>query len=172
MMKNITTLTAYQFFNGDPFSGRWSIGPHSPKTNSLGAIGNLLGNQTGICAYGHLRSEGDASITRGDWLAPTMASNCISYPQFLQELFDVADEMGGGLITPRVLAQHSSNRKKYSVANNPNYCKPAHDTCRWTKRTNSWQSRHHMLVLPSLLAPTCSPSSCWPTTLLKSHVVS
>ncbi|PPJ58799.1 hypothetical protein CBER1_08236 [Cercospora berteroae] len=116
--------TATSFFNGDPFSGRWSIGPHSPKTNSLGAIGNLLGNQTGICAYGHLRSEGDASITRGDWLAPEMASNCISYPTFLQELFDVADEMGGGLITPRVLAQHSSNRKKYSVANNPNYFSP------------------------------------------------
>ncbi|KAM3420807.1 hypothetical protein BST61_g4052 [Cercospora zeina] len=116
--------TATSFFNGDPISGRWSIGPHSPNTNSLGPLGDLLGNETGICAYGHLRSEGDASITRGDWLAPTMASNCISYPQFTQELFDLADEMGNGLITPRVLAKHSSNRKKYSIANNPNYFSP------------------------------------------------
>ncbi|KAI5359743.1 putative chloroperoxidase [Septoria linicola] len=116
--------TATMFFNGDPISGKWSIGPSSPKTNSLGAVGNLLGNATGICAYGHLRSEGDASITRGDWLAPSMASNCISYPVFLQELFDVADEMADGMITPRVLAKHSSNRKKYSIANNPNYYSP------------------------------------------------
>lgn len=29
-----------------------------------------LFRQTGICTHGHLRSEGDASVTRGDWLAP------------------------------------------------------------------------------------------------------
>lgn len=53
-----------------------------------------------------------------------MASNCISYPQFTQELFDLADARANGLITPRVLAEHSSNRKKYSIANNPNYFSP------------------------------------------------
>jgi hypothetical protein len=44
--------TATMFFDGDPISGRWSIGTHSEKTNSLGALGDVLGNQTGICAYG------------------------------------------------------------------------------------------------------------------------
>ena len=33
----LTTVTS--FFNGDPISGRWSIGPHSDKTNSLGVLG-------------------------------------------------------------------------------------------------------------------------------------
>lgn len=98
--------TATSFFNGDPLSGRWSIGFHSDQTSSLGGLGDLLGNETGICAYGHLRSEGDASITRGDWLAPTMNSNCASYPQFMQELLDLATEMTGGNLTPRVMAEH------------------------------------------------------------------
>jgi hypothetical protein len=39
--------TATMFFDGDPISGRWSIGYHSDKTQSLGVIGNLLGNETG-----------------------------------------------------------------------------------------------------------------------------
>jgi hypothetical protein len=119
----LTTVTS--FFNGDPLSGRWSIGPHSDKTNSLGALGNILGNETGICAYGHLRSEGDASITRGDWLAPEDNSNCRSYPKFMQELFDLADQRDpNGWITPRVLAEHADNRKKHSIATNPNYFSP------------------------------------------------
>jgi hypothetical protein len=118
--------TATSFFNGDPISGRWSIGPHSDATNILGPTGLLLGNETGICAYGHLRSEGDASITRGDWLAPEMNSNCESYPQFMQELFDLANERNPdtGFIDPPVLAEHANNRKAYSIANNPNYYSP------------------------------------------------
>jgi hypothetical protein len=118
----LTTVTS--FFNGDPVSGRWSIGPHSDKTNSLGVLGELLGNETGICAYGHLRSEGDASITRGDWLAPDHNSNCRSYPEFMQQLFDLSDQRADGLITPRVLAEHADNRKKHSIATNPNYFSP------------------------------------------------
>lgn len=118
--------TATRFFDGDPVSGKWSIGTHSDATQSLGVVGDLLGNETGICAYGHLKTEGDASITRGDWLAPTMNSNCESYPTFAQELLDLATEMTGGNITPQVLAQHSANRKAYSVANNPNYFSPAY----------------------------------------------
>lgn len=114
------------FFDGDPLSGRWSIGYHSDKTQSLGALGDALGNETGICAYGHLKTEGDASITRGDWLAPTQNSNCASYPEFAQELLDLAKSMTGGNITPQVLAQHSSNRKAHSVATNPNYFSPAY----------------------------------------------
>lgn len=117
---------ATQFFDGDPVTGRWSIGYHSDATQSLGAVGTALGNETGICAYGHLKTEGDASITRGDWLAPTMNSNCASYPVFAQELLDLAKSMTGGNITPRVLAQHSSNRKQHSVATNPNYFSPAY----------------------------------------------
>jgi hypothetical protein len=119
--------TATSFFNGDPISGRWSIGPHSDKTSALPpVIGDLLGNETGICAYGHLRSEGDASITRGDWLAPEMNSNCRSYPEYMQELFDLANKRTGGNITPRVLAEHSNNRKKHSIATNPFYFSPAY----------------------------------------------
>lgn len=118
--------TATMFFDGDPVSGRWSIGYHSDKTQSLGALGNLLGNETGICAYGHSKTEGDASITRGDWLAPTMNSNCASYPEFAQELLDLAKKMTGGNLTPRVLAQHQYNRKKHSIATNPNYFSPAY----------------------------------------------
>ena len=34
-------------FDGDPLSGRFSIGFHSPDTNSLPLIGSLLGNETG-----------------------------------------------------------------------------------------------------------------------------
>ncbi|RMY48970.1 hypothetical protein D0863_15267 [Hortaea werneckii] len=116
--------TATMFFDGDPISGRWSIGYHSDETNSLGLLGDLLGNQTGICAYGHLKTEADASITRGDWLAPEMNSNCASYPVFAQELLDLAKKRTGGNITPQVLAEHSYNRKQYSIANNPNYFSP------------------------------------------------
>lgn len=118
--------TATQFFDGDPLSGKWSIGYHSDETQSLGVIGDLLGNETGICAYGHLKTEGDASITRGDWLAPEMNSNCASYPEFAQELLDLATSMTGGNITPQVLAQHSYNRKLHSIATNPNYFSPAY----------------------------------------------
>lgn len=118
--------TATQFFDGDPVSGRWSIGYHSDETQSLGVVGDLLGNETGICAYGHLKTEADASITRGDWLAPENNSNCKSYPQFAQELLDLATSMTGGNITPRVLAQHSANRKAYSIATNPNYFSPVY----------------------------------------------
>ncbi|XMA14106.1 hypothetical protein WAI453_006897 [Rhynchosporium graminicola] len=120
--------TATMFFDGDPLSGRWSIGYHSDKTNSLGLLGDLLGNQTGICAYGHLKTEGDASITRGDWLAPTQNSNCASYPEFAKELIDLAKAMNPdtGFITPRVLAQHSNNRKQHSIATNPYYFSPAY----------------------------------------------
>lgn len=42
----------------------------------------------------------------------------------MKELFDLADKRADGLITPRVMAEHSSNRKKYSIANNPNYYSP------------------------------------------------
>jgi len=119
--------TATSFFNGDPISGRWSIGPHSDKTSSLPpTLGNALGNETGICAYGHLRSEGDASITRGDWLAPEMNSNCASYPVFMQQLFDMADQESNGEITAALMAKHQNVRKKYSIANNPFYFSPAY----------------------------------------------
>lgn len=118
--------TATMFFDGDPLSGRWSIGYHSDKTQSLGLVGDLLGNETGICGYGHLKTEGDASITRGDWLAPTQNSNCASYPEFAQELLDLAKARTGGNITPRVLAEHSHNRKLHSIATNPNYFSPAY----------------------------------------------
>jgi hypothetical protein len=119
--------TATAFFNGDPISGKWSIGPHSDKTSSLPPIlGDALGNETGICAYGHLRSEGDASITRGDWLAPEMNSNCRSYPVYLQALFDLANKRANGMITPRVLAEHSNMRKQQSIATNPFYFSPAY----------------------------------------------
>lgn len=119
--------TATSFFNGDPISGRWSIGPHSDKTSSLPPIlGDALGNETGICAYGHLRSEGDASITRGDWLAPEMNSNCRSYPVLLQGLFDLANKRTGGNITPRVMAEHQYLRKQQSIATNPFYFSPAY----------------------------------------------
>jgi len=64
------------FFDGDPLSQRWSIGYYSPNTAALGPLQGLFGQETGICDYGHLKSEGDASIIRGDFLAPTMNSNC------------------------------------------------------------------------------------------------
>ncbi|EME43959.1 hypothetical protein DOTSEDRAFT_129885 [Dothistroma septosporum NZE10] len=118
--------TATMFFDGDPASGRWSIGYHSDQTQSLGAVGDALGNETGICAYGHLKTEGDASITRGDWLAPTDNSNCASYPQFAQELLDLAKKRTGGNLTPQVLAEHQYNRKLHSIATNPNYFSPAY----------------------------------------------
>jgi hypothetical protein len=113
------------FFDGDPLSQRWSIGYYSPKTAALGPLQSLLGQETGICAYGHLKSEGDASITRGDFLAPTMNSNCASYPQFFQELLDLAKLRNNGNINAPVLAEHQHNRKLYSIANNPNYFSPA-----------------------------------------------
>lgn len=40
--------TATMFFDGDPVSGRWSIGTHSDATQSLGLVGDLLGNETGM----------------------------------------------------------------------------------------------------------------------------
>ncbi|KAF2753540.1 hypothetical protein EJ05DRAFT_533664 [Pseudovirgaria hyperparasitica] len=120
--------TATMFFDGDPISGRWSIGPHSDKTASLGPLSDVLGNQTGICAYGHLKTEADASITRGDWLDPNpeFNGNCASHPKFMQELFDLADKRANGFITPQVMAEHSYNRKQYSIQNNPNYFAPVY----------------------------------------------
>lgn len=121
--------TATMFFDGDPISGKWAIGrPGNSNLNSLGVLGNLLGSASGICGgAAHLKTEGDASITRGDYLGiDGMNSNCASYPQFTQELFDLANEKADGLITPQVLAEHSYNRKQYSIATNPNYYSPAY----------------------------------------------
>lgn len=118
--------TATMFFDGDPISGKWSIGYHSEDTGSLGPLDGVLGNETGICAYGHLKTEGDASITRGDWLAPDMNSNCASYPVFAQQLLDLAKNMTGGNLTPQVLAEHQYQRKLHSIATNPNYFSPAY----------------------------------------------
>lgn len=73
-----------------------------------------------------MKTEGDASITRGDWLAPEDNSNCRSYPKFAQELLDLAKARTGGNITPQVLAEHSHNRKLHSIATNPNYFSPAY----------------------------------------------
>ena len=92
----------------------------------MGPLDGLLGNETGICAYGHLKTEGDASITRGDWLAPDMNSNCASYPVFAQQLLDLAKNMTGGNLTPQVLAEHQYQRKLHSIATNPNYFSPAY----------------------------------------------
>ncbi|GAB0134472.1 hypothetical protein EsDP_00002842 [Epichloe bromicola] len=114
------------FFDGDPLSQKWSIGYASHDVDALGPLGEaLLGMPTGICAYGHLKSEGDASITRGDFLAPDMNSNCASYPVFYNELLELSNKRANGLITASVLAEHQHNRKEYSIANNPNYFSPA-----------------------------------------------
>jgi hypothetical protein len=80
----------------------------------------------GICAYGHNHVEGDASLTRGDWLAPDHNSNCASYPEFTQQLFDLAKLRSGpaGNITPRIMAEHMVNRRQHSIATNPNYFAP------------------------------------------------
>lgn len=74
---------------------------------------------------GHLKSEGDASITRGDFLAPTMDSNCASYPTFFQQLLDLACQTNGCNINMATLAAHQNNRKLHSIATNPNYFSPA-----------------------------------------------
>lgn len=57
--------TATRFFDGNPLTGEWSIGYASSDVN-LGGPLDLLGTPTGLCDYGHLKTEGDASITRGD----------------------------------------------------------------------------------------------------------
>ncbi|KDE06593.1 hypothetical protein MVLG_03089 [Microbotryum lychnidis-dioicae p1A1 Lamole] len=122
------------FFDGDPITQKWSIGGFSPKTAALAPVGDLLGlplgtalsKESGICGYGHLKSEGDASITRGDFLAPTMNSNCASYPKFFQELLDTSCEVNKDcLITMDSLALHQHRRKLYSINTNPNYFSPA-----------------------------------------------
>ncbi|OAA69366.1 Chloroperoxidase [Akanthomyces lecanii RCEF 1005] len=119
-LQQTTTL-----FDGDPLSQRWSIGYASDKVSLLGPLaGALLGTPTGICAYGHSKSENDASITRGDFLAPEDNSNCASYPKFYQELLDLSEKRANGLITAPVLAEHQHNRKMFSEANNPNYFSP------------------------------------------------
>lgn len=73
-------------------------------------------------------SEGDASITRGDYSQPTGEnSNCRSYTDYFKELLDLARQVNpaDGNITPSILAAHQNNRKLYSIANNPNYFSPA-----------------------------------------------
>jgi len=130
--------TTTSFFDGDPVSGKWSIGGASPDTQFLqdvpllgGLLGslqtNVLGQQSGICGLGHLKSEGDASITRGDFTQPTGENNnCKSYPKFFKQLLDRARDTNpeDGRITPRVLAAHQDARKQHSIANNPNYFSP------------------------------------------------
>ncbi|KAF7974264.1 hypothetical protein HWV62_13050 [Athelia sp. TMB] len=113
------------FFDGDPITQSWSIGGYSPKTAALGGLLDFLGQESGICGYGHLKSENDASITRGDFTAPDMNSNCASYPVFFQELLDLACETNGCNFNMATMAQHQNNRKLYSIANNPTYFSPA-----------------------------------------------
>jgi hypothetical protein len=158
------------FFDGDLLSGRWSIGYHSDKTQSLSVVGDLLGNETGICAYGHLKTEADSSITRGDWLAPEMNSNYASYPEFAQELLDLAKSMTGGNLTPQVLAQHQYNRKKYSIANNPQLLLPClcwcgihiwrayvclPPSCKPLSRISSWLPHSRSLPIVFLIHQRC-----------------
>jgi hypothetical protein len=121
-------LSSSSFFDGDPLTGKWSIGGHDSRTAALGAVQeSLLGQESGICGLGHLKSEGDASITRGDFSMPTGEnSNCRSYTDYFQELLNLAREKypEDGHITPSILAAHQNNRKLYSIANNPNYFSP------------------------------------------------
>lgn len=56
--------TATRFFDGNPITGEWSIG-YATDAVAL-PTGSTLGQITGICDYGHLKTEADASITRGD----------------------------------------------------------------------------------------------------------
>ncbi|KAG5947201.1 hypothetical protein E4U53_006451, partial [Claviceps sorghi] len=108
--------------DGDPLSQRWSIGYASHDVALLGPLGDkLLGVPSGLCGYGHLKAEGDASITRGDFLAPTNNSNCASYPVFYNQLLELSNRRANGLITAPVLAEHQHNRKLHSIATNPNY---------------------------------------------------
>lgn len=118
--------TATRFFDGNPITGEWTIGYASKAVDP--PLADLLGHPTGICDYGHLKTEGDSSITRGDFLAPTQNSNCASYPNFVEQLFATAEKMNPktGWLTPRVFAQHQYDRKQYSIANNPNYFSPAY----------------------------------------------
>jgi hypothetical protein len=126
---NPLLLLIYQtFFDGDPFTGRFSIGGYDSRVSEGGPLeGDLLGKPSGLCALGHLKSEGDASITRGDFTQPTGEnSNCASYTDYFRELLDLARAKypDDGRITPSVLAAHQNNRKEYSIANNPNYFSP------------------------------------------------
>ena len=118
--------TATRFFDGNPITGQWSIGYASSAVDL--PTGTELGQITGICDYGHLKTEADASITRGDFFAPTQNSNCRSYTNFVQDLFNLANKMNPstGFLTPQVYAQHCANRKVYSIENNPNYFAPAY----------------------------------------------
>lgn len=120
--------TATSFFDGDPISGRWSIGGHDSRAATGGALQEaILGETSGICGLGHLKSEGDASITRGDFSQPTGENNnCRSYTDFFKQLLDLAREKypEDGRITPSILAEHQNRRKQFSIANNPNYFSP------------------------------------------------
>lgn len=146
------------FFDGDPLSQRWSIGYYSPNTAALGSLQSLIGQESGICDYGHLKSEGDASITRGDFLAPTMNSNCASYPVFYQQLLDLATERNNGNINAPVLAEHQHNRKLYSIANNPNYFSPAFAGIAFTPAAHTFvfelMANHSAEYPRGLLTPT------------------
>ncbi|KAG5913184.1 hypothetical protein E4U42_001389 [Claviceps africana] len=108
--------------DGDILSQKWSIGYASHDVGSLGPIGErLLGVPSGLCGYGHLKAEGDASVTRGDFLAPANNSNCASYPVFYNQLLELSNRRANGLVTAPVLAEHQHNRKLHSISTNPNY---------------------------------------------------
>lgn len=109
------------FFVGDPITQKWSIGGFSPKTAALGGLLSFLGQESGIgyvlCffglrwralltaprrQYGHLKSEGDASITRGDFTGVDgMRENSDSYPKFFAELLAVGAKNSNGNVSPR-----------------------------------------------------------------------
>ena len=67
-----------------------------------------------------------ANPSISQWLAPSQNSNCAAYTDFGQQLLDLAVLRNGtaGNITPRVLAEHSINRRQHSVETNPNYFSP------------------------------------------------
>jgi hypothetical protein len=168
-LRTVDSDSAQLLFDGDPLTGRFSIGGYDERVSGGGLLqGDLLGKPSGLCGLGHLsepaatisdqlsaddllsfpESESDASITRGDFSQPNEPNNnCRSYPQYFQSLLDLARQKypETGHITPSITAAHQNNRKLHSVSHNPNYFAPVFGGLLFTA------AAHHFV--PALMAP-------------------
>lgn len=67
------------------------------------SVSSMTFSATGlVSAHTATQRQRQMPVTRGDWLAPDMNSNCASYPEFAQELLDLAKSRTGGNINPQV----------------------------------------------------------------------
>ncbi|MCJ1263364.1 hypothetical protein MMC22_003234 [Lobaria immixta] len=109
---SLATFGAVQTGDGNHFS----IG--GPPGKSLPVVGGLLGQPRGL-SNSHNKIEGDASPTRGDLYQ--FGEAYLTQLPFFQGLYDLPGNAANPNYDLEVLGDHSVNRVKQSISQNPYY---------------------------------------------------